>query len=106
VLEKFPFSELLNWYKIHGRHDLPWRDYSFDKKTLSYRVWLAETMLQQTQVERVKSYFHNILDAFPTIESLAKIDYEDFFPYYKGLGYYSRARNMLEAATQVVDEHN
>jgi adenine-specific DNA glycosylase len=40
-------------------------------------------MLQQTQVERVKSYFENILKAFPTVESLAATSYEEFFPYYK-----------------------
>jgi len=102
----FPFQELLEWYKIHGRNELPWRDYSFDKKQLWYRVWLAETMLQQTQVERVKDYFHNILTAFPTIENLAAASYDDFFPYYKWLWYYSRARNMLKAAAMVVNEYD
>jgi len=82
-MQKFPFLDLLAWYQKNGRHDVPWRDYSFDEKTLGYRVWLAETMLQQTQVERVKEYFHNILEAFPTIENLAQTSYEDFFPYYK-----------------------
>lgn len=61
-------------------------------------------MLQQTQVERVKEYFHNILEAFPTVEDLAKTSYEDFFPYYKWLGYYSRARNMLKAAKIVIED--
>ena len=61
-------------------------------------------MLQQTQVERVKEYFERILKTFPTIESLAETNYEDFFPYYKWLGYYSRARNMLKAAQQVVND--
>ena len=79
----FPFSELYNWYKKNGRQNLPWRDYNYDKKTVSYRVWLAETMLQQTQVERVKSYFENTLQAFPTVEDLASTSYEEFFPYYK-----------------------
>jgi len=83
MLDTFPFSELHDWYLRHGRSKLPWRDYNFDEKTLSYRVWLAETMLQQTQVERVKSYFENILEAFPTVEDLAACSYEDFFPYYK-----------------------
>lgn len=106
MFKPFPFQELHNWYIQNGRHDLPWRDYSYDTKTLSYRVWLSETMLQQTQVERVKNYFENILKAFPTVEDLANTDYEDFFPYYKWLGYYSRARNMLEAAKQVVENHN
>ena len=104
MLSSFPFSDLHDWYKQNGRHDLPWRDYSFDKKTLGYRVWLAEIMLQQTQVERVKVYFENILEAFPAVEDLAKCSYKDFFPYYKGLGYYSRARNMLKAAQRVVED--
>lgn len=100
----FPFQELNAWYKKNGRHDLPWRKYDYKEKQLGYRVWLAETMLQQTQVERVKEYFHNILAAFPTIEDLAKTSYEEFFPYYKWLGYYSRARNMLAAAQMVVQD--
>jgi len=82
-MNKFPFSKLYSWYLTNGRHDLPWREYNFDEKTLGYRVWLAETMLQQTQVERVKSYFENILEAFPAVEDLAAASYEEFFPYYK-----------------------
>lgn len=104
-MEKFPFKKLHSWYLKYWRNTLPWRDYNYDKKDLGYRVWLAETMLQQTQVERVKEYFHNILEAFPTIESLANTSYEDFFPYYKWLGYYSRARNMLKAAQMVEKEY-
>ena len=106
MLPSFPFSKLHKWYLGNGRHDLPWRDYSYGTKTLWYRVWLAETMLQQTQVERVKSYFENILEAFPTVEDLAACSYEDFFPYYKWLGYYSRARNMLAAAQVIVNDFN
>ena len=52
----------------------------------------------------VKVYFENILQAFPTVEDLAACSYEDFFPYYKGLGYYSRARNMLATAKKVVED--
>ncbi len=104
MIKHFPFPELQSWYKKNGRSTLPWRDYSFGKKELWYRVWLAETMLQQTQVERVKSYFENILTAFPTVEKLASASYDEFFPYYKWLGYYSRARNMLKAAQKVVSD--
>lgn len=71
---------------------------------LWYRVWLAEMMLQQTQAERVKLYFENILKAFPSVQDLARASYEDFFPYYKWLGYYSRARNMLKTAQKVVSD--
>lgn len=61
-------------------------------------------MLQQTQVDRVKIYFESILQAYPSIEDLAKTSYEEFFPYYKWLGYYSRARNMLKTAQKVSQE--
>lgn len=61
-------------------------------------------MLQQTQVERVRIYFENILSAFPAVEDLARTSYEDFFSYYKWLGYYSRARNMLKTAERVVSD--
>ena len=102
MLEKFPFQELLQWYLQNGRKNLPWREYHCNEKQLWYRVWLAETMLQQTQVERVKFYFENILHAFPSVEDLAACSYEEFFPHYKWLGYYSRARNMLKTAQKVV----
>ena len=82
-LSPFPFDIILDWYTKNGRTHLPWREYNYDIKTLGYRVWLAETMLQQTQVERVKIYFENILRAFPTVEDLARTSYEVFFPYYK-----------------------
>ena len=103
-LSPFPFDIVLDWYAKNGRTHLPWRKYDYDIKTLGYRVWLAETMLQQTQVERVKIYFENILQTFPSVEDLARTSYEDFFPYYKWLGYYSRARNMLKTAQKVVSE--
>jgi A/G-specific adenine glycosylase len=83
MLPKFPFESILNWYEKNGRTHLPWREYNYNIKTLTYRVWLAETMLQQTQVERVRVYFKNILETFPTVEDLARCSYEDFFPYYK-----------------------
>ncbi len=100
----FPFEHLLQWYEQHGRHHLPWRDYHYDTKQLWYRIWLAETMLQQTQADRVQEYFQRILEAFPSVEALAATDYETFFPYYKWLGYYSRARNMLKTAKMVVEK--
>lgn len=103
MLADFPFQTLLDWYKLNGRHTLPWRSYDFDIKSLTYRIWLSEVILQQTQAPRGTLYFKKILENFPTIESLANTNYETFFEYYDGLGYYSRARNMLRA-TKIVTE--
>jgi A/G-specific adenine glycosylase len=104
-MRKFPFKILLSWYKKHGRHTLPWRQYfHLAKKDLGYHVWLSEIILQQTQADRCIAYYQRILEKFPNIESLAQASYEEFFPYYKGLGYYSRARNMLKAAQKVMHD--
>lgn len=103
----FPFQQLINWYHRNGRHTLPWRQYfNLPIKDLSYHVYLSEILLQQTQVDRVIPFYGKILARFPTIESLANASYEEFFPYYQWLGYYSRARNMLRTAKIISEEYS
>jgi A/G-specific adenine glycosylase len=97
----FFVKNLFSFYKKEKR-DLPWR-----KEPISaYEVWVSEIMLQQTQVSRVIGYYNRFLERFPTIESLAKASWEDFLPYYEGLGYYNRGRNMLKTAREVVEKYN
>lgn len=80
----FPFLAILDWYKKNGRHDLPWREiYALPKKERLYHVWIAEVMLQQTQVDRVIGYYVKFLEKYPTIESLAATTYDILFPYYQ-----------------------
>jgi len=100
-MQKFPFEIILSWYKDNGRHELPWR-----LQQTPYHVWISEIFLQQTQVERVKGYFNRVIEAFPSIEDFSKLSYEEFFPYYKWLGYYSRARNMLKTADIVMSQYD
>lgn len=111
MIEKifFPWDDILNWYSKNWRHDLPWRQYKkYDKnrEELLYRIWISEVLLQQTQVERVIPYLGKILARFPHIHDLAKVDYDTFFPYYKWMGYYSRARNILKTAKIVSEEYS
>ena len=95
-----PFThELLRWYDAN-RADLPWRG-----DPSPYQVWLAEIMLQQTQVETVVPYYRRFLAAFPTIADLAAADLAPVLKLWEGLGYYSRARNLHRAAQIVVAEH-
>lgn len=102
----FPFYTLLTWYKQHGRHTLPWRQvYDEPVESRLYKIWVSEVMLQQTQVDRVKEYYTRFLRKYPTIHSLAETTYEELFPYYQGLGYYGRARRMIELAKIVVQKH-
>jgi A/G-specific adenine glycosylase len=92
---------LHDFFRRAGREHLPWR-----KKGIgAYEVWVSEIMLQQTQVSRVIEYYNRFLKRFPTVESLAQTTWEEFLPYYAGLGYYARGRNMLRAAKAVASEH-
>ena len=90
---------LLAWYAT-TRRDLPWR-----RTDDPYRIWLSETMLQQTRVETVVPYYERFLDRFPTVESLATADEEDVLREWAGLGYYARARNLKRAAEAIVRDH-
>lgn len=106
-MQRFPWKTLIEWYKENGRHSLPWRNYdSIRDENILYHVWISEIFLQQTQVSRVIGYYEKVMERYPTIESLAATDYETFFPYYQGLGYYSRARNILKTAQIVKKEYN
>ncbi len=62
-------------------------------------------MLQQTRVETVIPYYERFLARFPTVEALADADADELMGSWAGLGYYSRARNLKAAASQVVREH-
>lgn len=93
-MPQFSFSDaLLTWYDQHGRHDLPWQ-----VADDPYKVWVSEIMLQQTQVKTVLQYFDRFLQRFPTVEALAAVEWDDVAPYWAGLGYYARARNLHKAA--------
>jgi A/G-specific adenine glycosylase len=97
---KNDIREILKWYEANKRV-LPWRK----DEISAYEVWVSEIMLQQTQVSRVILYYERFLKKFPTIEKLSRASWEEFLPYYEGLGYYARGRNMLLAAKIIVREH-
>jgi len=87
---------LLTWYDRH-RRDLPWR-----RTRDPYAIWVSEIMLQQTQVDRVVAYWRRFLDSYPTVAALAAAPLDDVLALWSGLGYYSRARRLHEAA-RIVD---
>lgn len=98
ILGEFRRS-LLVWYKENGRN-LPWRHH-FDP----YPIWVAEIMLQQTQVKTVIPYYQRWLSQFPTIEKLATADLQQVLKVWQGLGYYARARNLHAASQIIVQRH-
>jgi len=91
-------SRLIDWQRQHGRHDLPWQ-----RTRDPYRIWLSEIMLQQTQVATVIPYYERFLQRFPDVTALAAAEQEDVMPYWAGLGYYARARNLHRCAQALVE---
>jgi len=95
---------LLDWYDRNAR-DLPWRHPPGtalpQDPDWPYRVWLSEVMLQQTTVAAVKPYFAKFVSTWPSVEALAAAPEDDVMAAWAGLGYYSRARNLVKCAKAV-----
>jgi A/G-specific adenine glycosylase len=91
---------LLDWFGRNAR-DLPWR-HTRDP----YAIWVAEIMLQQTQVKTVLPYWRRWMRALPTIAALARARPERIHKLWEGLGYYNRVRNLQQAARWIVEKHD
>ncbi|MFC3098824.1 A/G-specific adenine glycosylase [Alteraurantiacibacter palmitatis] len=94
-----PAALLLEWYDGHAR-DLPWR-VKPGARPDPYRVWLSEVMLQQTTTAAVTPYFAKFVARWPTVEALAAAPEAEVMAAWAGLGYYSRARNLVACAREV-----
>ena len=90
-------EKLLPWYDANARV-LPWRSPPGAPLPDPYRVWLSEIMLQQTTVATVKAYFERFTSRWPSVAVLAAADEGDVMAAWAGLGYYSRARNLVACA--------
>ncbi len=93
-------ADLIRWQKRCGRHDLPWQ-----QQRDPYRLWLAEVMLQQTQVATVIPYYLRFIERLPDITRLAAATPDTVLGLWSGLGYYARARNLQRAAQYIVIHH-
>jgi A/G-specific adenine glycosylase len=92
-------KKLQAWYRKNGR-SLPWRGVADP-----YRVWISEVMLQQTQVDTVIPYYSRWMLRFPDLAALASAQEQEVLQVWEGLGYYSRARNILRCARVLVKDH-
>jgi len=93
------------YYHAHGR-DLPWRVPEPNGDFDPYKVMVSEVMLQQTQVNRVKTKYNEFLVRFPSVAALARSSFSEVLQVWTGLGYNRRAKFLLGAAVAVVTEHN
>jgi len=91
--------QLLKWYSKEKR-DLPWRE-----NKDPYRIWLSEIMLQQTQVVTVKTYFQRFTERFESVSALASASEDEVLKLWEGLGYYTRARNLIKCARIIAKDY-
>jgi len=101
VVDTLTFHNILiNWYQDHKR-DLPWR-HTNDP----YKIWLSEIILQQTRVAQGTKYYEAFVSKYPTVGDLAQATQDDVLTLWKGLGYYSRARNLHYTAQYIMEHHD
>ena len=100
-------QRLLSWWEHHGRHSIPWKRLPANRRAEPgedldpYPIWVAEVMLQQTQLQVVLPYWQRWMQAFPTLTALAAAEEHDVLLLWQGLGYYARARRLLAGARQM-----
>lgn len=95
------FSPLItDWYRLNYR-TLPWRE-----TKNAYFLWLSEVILQQTRVNQGMNYYLKFIKNYPSVVDLASASEQEVLNDWQGLGYYSRARNLHQAAKMIVEQHN
>ena len=100
---------LLEWFFENGRHWIPWKlkpDGSIPKpgEIISpYEIWIAEVMLQQTQLRTVIPYWEKWMREFPSLTCLAGADLENVLLIWQGLGYYSRANRIHQSSKILIE---
>ena len=94
--EIFVESEILQAWFQKNQRELPWR-----QTKDPYLIWISEIILQQTRVAQGLAYYQRFTGRFPTVQNLAEAEQVEVLKYWQGLGYYSRARNLHEAARDI-----
>ena len=102
AMRQEPFTPmLLHWHQHHNLRTMPWKG-----EKDPYKIWLSEIILQQTRVEQGRAYYERFIQQYPTLAHLANAPDEAVFKLWEGLGYYSRCKNLLQTARQVMQQYN
>jgi len=96
-LKKAFTDKLLIWNALNNKRIMPWKG-----EKDPYKIWLSEIILQQTRVEQGLTYYEKFLEHFPTIDKLAQAPDEEVYKLWEGLGYYTRCKNLLATARNIV----
>jgi len=92
---------LMHWHNTINNRQMPWKG-----EKDPYKIWLSEIILQQTRVEQGRAYYEKFIRHYPTVEHLANANDDDVFKLWEGLGYYSRCKNLLHTARNIVQQFN
>lgn len=90
--------KLMKWHISENKRTMPWKG-----EKDPYRIWISEIILQQTRSAQAVEYYNNFIKVFPAIKSLAAAPDETVFKVWEGLGYYSRCKNILLTARNIVN---
>ena len=93
---------LISWYNSN-RRELPWRS-NYNNENSPYYVLVSEFMLQQTTVSTVIGYFEKFISIWPTLYDLSNASENEVIQAWSGLGYYSRATNLLKTSQIIANE--
>lgn len=98
-LQQFFVKRLLKWNVKDNSRTMPWKG-----EKDPYKIWLSEIILQQTRVDQGLDYYNRFVEAFPTINHLAKAPETKVFKLWEGLGYYTRCKNLIYTSKYVSRE--
>ncbi|CAE20310.1 probable adenine glycosylase [Prochlorococcus marinus str. MIT 9313] len=103
-------QQLLAWWEVHGRKDIAIKPWMFttdgrwpepNEDLSPYGIWIAEVMLQQTQLRVMRPYWEQWMLVLSTMQHLVAAEERQVLLLWQGLGYYSRARRLHQAARQL-----
>ncbi len=80
------------------------RDFAWRSTTDPYKIVVSEIMLQQTQVERVKTKYQEFIKTFPNFKTLAVASLKDVLTLWQGMGYNRRALYLHEIAVKINED--
>ena len=100
-MKKIFTKEIMRWHSEENKRIMPWKGIKDP-----YKIWISEVILQQTRVVQGVAYYNNFIQNFPTLASLALADEQSVFKVWEGLGYYSRCKNLLYTARQILETRN
>jgi A/G-specific adenine glycosylase len=89
-------SIVLDWFSKNGR-DFPWRS-----TNNAFFILIAESLLRQTQAERVVEPYLNLIARFSDPQSLAHANIAQFREWFHPLGLVGRANHLVETSKILV----